>query len=73
MVINLFIYHTAGEQGNKDRSTLLEFPVTHNTECSRVASRGYVFTLDTESLLLTFANETGEIKERKRYVKNIFF
>lgn len=40
--------------------TLLEFPVTPSTECSRVSSRSYVFTLDTDSLLITFANETGE-------------
>lgn len=41
--------------------TLLEFPVTPSTECSRVSSRSYVFTLDTDSLLITFANETGEL------------
>lgn len=45
---------------NREKATLLEFPVTPSTECSRVSSRSYVFTLDTDSLLITFANETGE-------------
>lgn len=46
--------------GIREKATLLEFPVTPSTECSRVSSRSYVFTLDTDSLLITFANETGE-------------
>ena len=45
---------------NREKATLLEFPVTPSTECSRVSSRSYVFTLDTDSLLITFANEPGE-------------
>lgn len=45
---------------SREKITLLEFPVTPSTECSRVSSRSYVFTLDTDSLLITFANETGE-------------
>lgn len=49
-----------GDVSNRDKATLLEFPVTPSTECSRVSSRSYVFTLDTDSLLITFANETGE-------------
>ncbi|XP_018394170.1 PREDICTED: histone-arginine methyltransferase CARMER isoform X1 [Cyphomyrmex costatus] len=43
---------------SREKATLLEFPVTPSTECSRVSSRSYVFTLDTDSLLITFANET---------------
>lgn len=35
--------------------------MTPSTECSRVSSRSYVFTLDTDSLLLTFDNETGKL------------
>ncbi|XP_017760797.1 PREDICTED: histone-arginine methyltransferase CARMER isoform X4 [Eufriesea mexicana] len=46
------------ESIRRDKTTLLEFPVTPSTECSRVSSRSYVFTLDTDSLLITFANET---------------
>ncbi|KYN27723.1 Histone-arginine methyltransferase CARMER [Trachymyrmex cornetzi] len=42
---------------NREKATLLEFPVTPSTECSRVSSRSYVFTLDTDSLLITFASE----------------
>lgn len=49
-----------GDVGGREKATLLEFPVTPSTECSRVSSRSYVFTLDTDSLLITFANETGE-------------
>lgn len=50
----------SGDTNNKEKDALLEFPVTHTTECSRVSSRSYVFTLDTDSILLTFANETGK-------------
>jgi hypothetical protein len=50
-----------GDFNNRDKTTLLEFPVTPSTECSRVSSRSYVFTLDTDSLLLTFDNETGKL------------
>lgn len=49
-----------GDIGGREKSSLLEFPVTPSTECSRVSSRSYVFTLDTDSLLITFANETGK-------------
>lgn len=35
--------------------------MTPSTECSRVSSRSYVFTLDTDSLLLTFDNEIGKL------------
>lgn len=50
-----------GESTGRDKTTLLEFPVTPSTECSRVSSRSYVFTLDTDSLLITFVSETGEL------------
>lgn len=49
-----------GDISSKEKTSLLEFPVTPSTECSRVSSRSYVFTLDTDSLLITFANEAGE-------------
>lgn len=52
---------------SREKATLLEFPVTPSTECSRVSSRSYVFTLDTDSLLITFANETGELLYSKLY------
>ncbi|KAL6260958.1 hypothetical protein P5V15_008486 [Pogonomyrmex californicus] len=48
----------SGDVSSREKATLLEFPVTPSTECSRVSSRSYVFTLDTDSLLITFANET---------------
>ncbi|XP_043497710.1 histone-arginine methyltransferase CARMER isoform X1 [Polistes fuscatus] len=41
----------------KEKVSLLEFPVTHTTECSRVSSRSYVFTLDTDTLLVTFHSD----------------
>jgi len=44
----------------REKRSLLEFPVTPSTECSRVSSRSYVFSLDIESLLITFATEIGE-------------
>lgn len=56
-----FPFHfSIGDLIGRDKTTLLEFPVTPSTECSRVSSRSYVFTLDTDSLLITFANETGK-------------
>ncbi|XP_017793432.1 PREDICTED: histone-arginine methyltransferase CARMER isoform X1 [Habropoda laboriosa] len=54
----LSVEFLAGDPNGRDKATLLEFPVTPSTECSRVSSRSYVFTLDTDSLLVTFANET---------------
>lgn len=56
MTFSIFVL----DVGIREKATLLEFPVTPSTECSRVSSRSYVFTLDTDSLLITFANETGE-------------
>lgn len=62
-------YVITGDSVGRDKSTLLEFPVTPSTECSRVSSKSYVFTLDTDSLLITFANETGKLFEN--YNKDI--
>lgn len=55
------LFFSIGDIIGRDKTTLLEFPVTPSTECSRVSSRSYVFTFDTDSLLVTFANETGEL------------
>lgn len=69
---NLAVDHLTG---NLNRC-LLEFPVTHSTECSRVSTRSYVFTLDTESYLLTFASDAdvhefhslvAKVKNRKSF------
>lgn len=56
----VFMY--ISEWSEKEPKQLLEFPVTHTTECSRVATRSYIFTLDAESLLVTFSNESGNVK-----------
>lgn len=53
-----------GDSTDRDKTTLLEFPVTPSTECSRVSSRSYVFTLDMDSLLVTFANEIGKFVKK---------
>lgn len=59
MLIIFLIYLIPEDITEKEPKQLLEFPITHTTECSRVATRSYVFTLDAESLLITFSNEPG--------------
>lgn len=59
--VNNYLTFFLGDVSSKEKTSLLEFPVTPSTECSRVSSRSYVFTLDTDSLLITFANEAGEM------------
>jgi len=59
--VNKYSTFFLGDVSSKEKTSLLEFPVTPSTECSRVSSRSYVFTLDTDSLLITFANEAGEM------------
>lgn len=62
MYVNKYLISSTSflDNSGKEKTSLLEFPVTPSTECSRVSSRSYVFTLDTDSLLITFANESGE-------------
>lgn len=38
----------------------LEFTVSPTTECCRLHSTSYVFTLETESLIIQFGNESGK-------------
>lgn len=39
--------------------TLIEFTVCPTTECSRILPNLYLFTLETESIVLKFSNEEG--------------
>ncbi|XP_011502373.1 PREDICTED: histone-arginine methyltransferase CARMER [Ceratosolen solmsi marchali] len=45
------------DAAQKSKYSLLHIPLVHDTDCSKVSNRSYVFTLEPDSYLLTFPND----------------